>query len=142
LFLEFHGTPSGVKEQAEAVQQIAREHGGLDFEWAVDPADRARLWEARHAAFLACLELRPGARAFVTDACVPISRLAGCSAETIEDTRASSLACPILGHVGDGNVHCIILANATNPAEMEEAERLNQRVMRQALELDGTCTGE
>ena len=142
LFLEFHGTPSGVEEQAETVQEIAREHGGHDFEWAVDPEDRARLWDARHTAFLACLQLRPGARAFVTDACVPISRLAECIAATIEDTRASSLPCPILGHVGDGNFHCIILADPANPAEMEEAERLNQRVMRRALAMDGTCTGE
>jgi D-lactate dehydrogenase (cytochrome) len=142
LFLEFHGTPAGVKEQAEAVQQVAREHGGLDFEWAVAPEARARLWDARHTAFLAILQFRPGARAFVTDACVPISRLAGCIAETIEDTRASTLPCPVLGHVGDGNFHCIILADPTSPAEMEEAERLNQRVMRRALAQDGTCTGE
>jgi D-lactate dehydrogenase (cytochrome) len=142
LFLEFHGTPSGVAEQAEAVQGIAREHGGRDFEWAVDPEARTRLWDARHAAFLAILQLRPGARAFVTDACVPISRLAECIAGTMEDTRASSLPCPILGHVGDGNFHCVLLADPANPAEMEEAERLNRRVMRRALALDGTCTGE
>jgi D-lactate dehydrogenase (cytochrome) len=142
LFLEFHGTASSVEEQAETVQVIAREHGGHGFEWAVDPEDRARLWDARHAAFLACLQLRPGARAFVTDACVPISRLAECIAATIEDTSKSSLPCPILGHVGDGNFHCIILADPGDPAEMEEAERLNHRVMRRALAMDGTCTGE
>jgi len=142
LFLEFHGSPASVAEQAEAVQGIAREHGGDDFEWAVDPADRARLWDARHSAYLACLALRPGARAFVTDACVPISRLAECIAATIEDVRASSLPCPILGHVGDGNFHCIILTDPTNPVEVEEAERLNMIVMRRALAMDGTCTGE
>lgn len=142
LFLEFHGTASSVEEQAETVQDLAREHGGHDFEWAVDPEARARLWDARHAAFLACLELRPGARAFVTDACVPISRLADCIAATIDDTRDSSLPCPILGHVGDGNFHCVILADPANPTEMAEAERLNQQVMRRALAMDGTCTGE
>jgi D-lactate dehydrogenase (cytochrome) len=142
LFLEFHGTPSGVREQAEAVQRVAREHGGQDFEWAADPGDRERLWAARHTAYLACLRLRPGARAFTTDACVPISRLAECIAATIEDTRGSPLPCPILGHVGDGNFHCIIVVDPTSPAEMAEAERLNQRVMRRALAMDGTCTGE
>jgi D-lactate dehydrogenase (cytochrome) len=86
--------------------------------------------------------LRLGARAFVTDACVSISRLTECVAATIDDTRASSLPCPILGHVGDGNFHCIILADPTSPAEMDEAERLNQRIMRRALAMDGTCTGE
>jgi D-lactate dehydrogenase (cytochrome) len=142
LFLEFHGTPASVREQAKAVQEIAREHGGHDFEWAVDPEDRTHLWDARHTAFLACLRLRPGARAFVTDACVPISQLAECIAATIEDTRTSSLPCPILGHVGDGNFNCVIVADPSSLAEMEEAERLNQRVMRRALAMDGTCTGE
>jgi D-lactate dehydrogenase (cytochrome) len=142
LFLEFHGAPSSVQEQAETVQTVAREHGGRDFEWAVDTDQRARLWDARHSAFLACLQLRPGARAFVTDACVPISRLAECIAATIDDTRTSSLPCPILGHVGDGNFHCIIIADPGDPAEMEEAEQLNQRAMRRALAMDGTCTGE
>jgi D-lactate dehydrogenase (cytochrome) len=142
LFLEFHGTASSVKEQAESVQTIAREHGGYDFEWAMSPEERTRLWDARHSAFLACLQLRPGARAFTTDACVPISRLAECITATIEDTRTSSLPCPILGHVGDGNFHCVIIVDPNNPGEMEEAERLNQRVMRRALAMDGTCTGE
>jgi D-lactate dehydrogenase (cytochrome) len=142
LFLEFHGTPSGVAEQAETVQRIAREHGGQEFEWAVAPEDRVPLWDARHTAYLACLRLRPGARAFTTDACVPISRLAECIAETIADTRASSLPCPILGHVGDGNFHCVIVVDPTSPTEMAEAERLNRRVMRRALAMDGTCTGE
>jgi D-lactate dehydrogenase (cytochrome) len=142
LFLEFHGTPASVQEQAETVQRIAREHGGHDFEWAVEPEDRQRLWNARHTAYFACLQLRPGARAFVTDACVPISRLTECITATIEDTRTSSLPCPILGHVGDGNFHCLIIVDPTDPAEVEEAERLNKRVMRRALAMDGTCTGE
>ncbi len=142
LFLEFHGTPSAVREQAETVQEIARENGGEDFEWAVHPEDRTRLWNARHKAFHACIQLRPGARAFTTDACVPISRLADCIRETIEDTRTSSLPCPIFGHVGDGNFHCVIVADPNNAAEMQEAERLNQRVMQRALAMDGTCTGE
>ena len=142
LFLEFHGTPSSVEEQAEAVQRIARSTAGTTSSGRSIPRPGHALWDARHSAFLACLQLRPGARAFVTDACVPISRLAECIAATIEDTRTSPLPCPILGHVGDGNFHCIILADPGDPAEMEEAERLNQRVMRRALAMDGTCTGE
>ena len=142
LFLEFHGTPSGVEEQAETVQEIAREHGGDDFEWAVDPEDRCALLGRPAHGVPGLPPATAGARAFVTDACVPISRLAECIAATIEDTRTSSLPCPILGHVGDGNFHCIIIADPGDPAEMAEAERLNQRVMRRALALDGTCTGE
>lgn len=142
LFLEFHGSEAAVREQAEAVQQVAHERGGRDFEWAVHPEDRSRLWNARHLAFFACLQLKPGCRAFTTDACVPISRLADCIDATLADTASTSLPVPVFGHVGDGNFHCVILADPTRPEEMAEAERLNQRVMRRALSMDGTCTGE
>jgi D-lactate dehydrogenase (cytochrome) len=142
LFLEFHGTPASVREQAQTVQELAREHGGQDFEWATQPEDRSRLWNARHMAFFAALQLKAGSRAFTTDACVPISRLAECIRATLDDTATSSLPCPLFGHVGDGNFHCVILADPDDPAEMAEAERLNQRVMQRALAMEGTCTGE
>jgi D-lactate dehydrogenase (cytochrome) len=142
LLFEFHGSPSSVAEQVEAVQAIAREHGAAAFEWANQPEERSRLWEARHNAYFACLQLKPGARSFTTDVCVPISRLAECISETIRDTSASPLPAPILGHVGDGNFHCAILADPEKADELEEAERLNRRIVRRALAMDGTCTGE
>ncbi len=142
LLFEFHGSHTGVKEQAEAVQAIAAEHGGLGFQWATRPEDRSRLWEARHNAYFACLQLKPGCRSVTTDVCVPISRLADCIAETIADTEASFLPAPILGHVGDGNFHCAILADPNDPRELAEAERLNRRIVARALAADGTCTGE
>jgi D-lactate dehydrogenase (cytochrome) len=142
LLFEFHGTPSGVEEQTATVQDLARDHGGHDFQWATTPEDRTRLWSARHNAYFACLQLKPGSRSCTTDVCVPISRLAECIAETIKDTEASRLPAPILGHVGDGNFHCAILVDPADPAEMEEAERLNQRIVERALRMDGTCTGE
>jgi D-lactate dehydrogenase (cytochrome) len=142
LLFEFHGSPASVEEQAKTVQEIAREHGGEGFQWATQPEDRTRLWEARHNAYFACLQLKPGCRSFTTDVCVPISRLAECITETIADTEASFLPAPILGHVGDGNFHCAILANADDPREVEEAERLNTRIVERALAMDGTCTGE
>jgi len=142
LLFEFHGTPSGVEEQTATVQDIARDHGGHDFQWATTPEDRTRLWSARHNAYFACLQLKPGSRSCTTDVCVPISRLAECIGETIRDTEASSLPAPILGHVGDGNFHCAILVDPASPEEVEEAERLNQRIVERALRMDGTCTGE
>ena len=117
LLFEFHGSPASVEEQAKTVQEIASEHGGQGFQWATKPEDRTRLWEARHNAYFACLQLKPGCRSFTTDVCVPISRLAECITETIADTEASFLPAPILGHVGDGNFHCAILANADDPRE-------------------------
>jgi len=142
LLFEFHGTASSVEEQTAAVQEIAHDHGGRDFHWATTPEERTRLWAARHNAYFACLQLKPGCRSSTTDVCVPISRLAECIDETIRDTEASSLPAPILGHVGDGNFHCAILVDPASEAEMEEAERLNRRIVERALAMDGTCTGE
>jgi D-lactate dehydrogenase (cytochrome) len=142
LFFEFHGSAAAVAEQIEAVTQIAREHGSNDLQWAATPEERTRLWSARHNAYFACLQLKPGCRSFTTDVCVPISRLAECIVETERDTAESFLPAPILGHVGDGNFHVAILANPADPREAEEAERLNQRIVARALAMDGTCTGE
>ncbi|THF63921.1 FAD-binding protein [Pseudothauera nasutitermitis] len=142
LFFEFHGSPAGVEEQAASVQEIAREQGGMDFEWATRPEDRSRLWQARHDTYFACLNLRPGSRGVTTDVCVPISRLAEAIAGAREDIAASGLIAPILGHVGDGNFHTVILVDPDNPAELERAEALNRRIVERALALDGTCTGE
>jgi D-lactate dehydrogenase (cytochrome) len=142
LFFEFHGTESSVKEQAELVQQLAREHGGQDFEWASRPEDRTRLWNARHNAYFACLQMRPGCRAISTDTCVPISRLADSisGARRILDT--AKFPTMLLGHVGDGNFHAVLLIDPNDAHEAEEAERLNDEIVRLAQSMDGTCTGE
>jgi D-lactate dehydrogenase (cytochrome) len=142
LFLEFHGTSAAVVEQAKAVQEIAREHGGLDFQWATRQEERTKLWEARHNAYFACLQLKPGSRALSTDVCVPISRLAECVIETTKDIDAASLPIPLFGHVGDGNFHLVILIDPRKDAEIEEAKALNVRVVERALAMEGTCTGE
>jgi D-lactate dehydrogenase (cytochrome) len=142
LLLEFHGSEAGVVEQAQAVQELARENGGLDFQWATRPEERSRLWEARHQAYFACLQLKPGARAISTDVCVPISRLAECVVETARDIDKASLPVPLFGHVGDGNFHLVILIDPNKPGELEEAKALNVRVVKRALAMEGTCTGE
>jgi D-lactate dehydrogenase (cytochrome) len=142
LFFEFHGTESGVKEQAQTVQDITADNHGTDFEWATRPEDRSRLWNARHSAYFAMLQLKPGCRAVTTDVCVPISRLAECVEETEKDLVASTLPCPIVGHVGDGNFHVAMLLDPAKPEELEEAERLNKRIVGRALKMGGTCTGE
>lgn len=142
LLFEFHGSPAGVQEQAEAVQSITDDHQGQDFEWATLPEDRNRLWTARHNAYFAGLQLRPGCRASTTDVCVPISRLAECIAATNEDLLKASFPALIIGHVGDGNFHVQMLLDPDNPAEFEEAEALNRKLVERTLEMDGTCTGE
>jgi D-lactate dehydrogenase (cytochrome) len=142
VFFEFHGTKTSVVEQAEAVQAIAREHGGMDFVWATKPEERTQLWQARHDAYFACLQIRPGSRAVSTDVCVPISRLAECVHETMEDVRSYIAPVPLLGHIGDGNFHLMFLVDPAKPEETELAKAFNQRLIERALRLEGTCTGE
>ena len=142
LLMEFHGTTAGVAEQVETVQQLAAEHGGMAFEWAVTPEERTRLWTARHHAYFAGLQMRPGCRTVTTDTCVPISRLAECLLDTVSEVDASGLPYYIVGHVGDGNFHVAYLIDPSLPAERETAERLNLQLVQRALRLDGTCTGE
>lgn len=142
LFFEFHGSPAGVEEQAETVQAIAGDLGGANFEWATRPEDRTRLWQARHDAYFACLQLKPGCRCFPTDVCVPISRLAECIAETNEDIARVSIPIALFGHVGDGNFHLVVLVDPDNIKEMEEAAWISQRVVERAIAMEGTCTGE
>ena len=142
LWYEFHGTGRGVEEQATRMQAIAREHGGVEFVWATRPEERSRLWQARHDAYFACLQLKPGSRMIATDVCVPISRLADCIGETQVDIAASSLPIPLFGHVGDGNFHLMSLVDPDRDDEIEEAWALNARLVRRAIAMGGTSTGE
>jgi D-lactate dehydrogenase (cytochrome) len=142
LFFEFHGSAAGVAEQAEMVNAIAAEHGAGDFRWATKPEERSKLWQARHDAYYAAKALRPGAKGWATDVCVPISRLAECISETKADIRGSKLIAPIVGHVGDGNFHLTFVIDPDEPSEMAEARRINDRMVMRALALGGTCTGE
>ncbi|BAE51789.1 FAD-binding oxidoreductase [Paramagnetospirillum magneticum] len=142
LFFEFHGSPASVQEQAEKVEAIATEFGAEGFQWATGAEERTKLWAARHNAYYAGVGLRPGCRAWTTDACVPISRLAECLLETEEDLKTTPLISAIVGHVGDGNFHVMLLVDPGKPEEAAEAERINHRIVRRALAMDGTCTGE
>jgi D-lactate dehydrogenase (cytochrome) len=142
VFFEFHGSQSSVVEQAETVQEIAKEHGGHDFQWATKPEERNQLWQARHDAYFACLQIRPGSRAVSTDVCVPISRLAECVHETMEDVKNYIAPVPLLGHIGDGNFHLMLLVDPAKPEETEIAKTFNKRLVERALRMEGTCTGE
>jgi D-lactate dehydrogenase (cytochrome) len=142
LFFEFHGSEAGVAEQATLVGELARDFGAAGFEWATRPEDRTRLWAARHDAFWATRELRPGAEARATDVCVPISRLAECILETRADIDANGLVAPVVGHVGDGNFHLTFLVDPNDEGEVARAEAVNHRMIDRALAMGGTCTGE
>ncbi|RZL49043.1 MAG: FAD-binding protein [Variovorax sp.] len=142
LLMEFHGSPSGVKEQAEVVQELASDHGGNAFEWATTPEERTRLWTARHNAYFAAIQSRPGCRAISTDTCVPISRLADCLLESVAEADASGIPYFLVGHVGDGNFHFGYLIDPDDTAERARAEALNHALVTRAIALEGTCSGE
>ncbi|TAK43910.1 MAG: FAD-binding protein [Betaproteobacteria bacterium] len=142
VFFEFHGSGASVVEQAEAVQAIARENGGMDFQWATRPEERTQLWDARHNAYFAVLQTRPGSRAVSTDVCVPISRLAECVRESMEDVKSYVVPVPLLGHIGDGNFHLVFLIDPANADELALAKMLNKRLVERAIRMEGTCTGE
>jgi D-lactate dehydrogenase (cytochrome) len=142
LLMEFHGSPAGVAEQAQTVQEIAREFGGEDFDWATTPEERTRLWTARHHAYLSALQTKPGCRCVTTDTCVPISRLAESINESVREADEAGLPYFLVGHVGDGNFHVGYLIDPAIPAERDTAERLSHQMVQRALRLEGTCTGE
>jgi D-lactate dehydrogenase (cytochrome) len=143
LFFEFHSDSARhVADQAETVQGLAAERGGRGFEWATRLEDRERLWQARHDAFYAAVALRPGSRAWTTDVCVPISRLADCVVETKADNVGASFPICLVGHAGDGNFHLMYVLDPASGAELAEASRLNERMVLRALAMGGTCSGE
>jgi D-lactate dehydrogenase (cytochrome) len=142
LFYEFHGTEASATEQAEMVRAISDDYGGTAFQWTSKEEDRNKLWQARHDAYYAGLALAPGKKAIATDACVPISRLAECIVETRADIDRSGLTVPIVGHVGDGNFHLIILYDPDDADELKRGHDLNERLIQRTLAMGGTCTGE
>jgi D-lactate dehydrogenase (cytochrome) len=142
LFLEFHGTTAGVAEQVQMFDEISSEFGASGFQWADQEVDRQKLWRARHDAYYAGLAVSPGSRGYVTDVCVPISRLADCIAETQADIAASGLFAPVIGHVGDGNFHSTIFIDPDDEAMFARALELDKRMVERAQAMGGTCTGE
>lgn len=143
LFFEFHGaSQANVEEQTRAVEEIARGHGAIGFEWAATPEARATLWQARHDVLYATIASRPGWRAWTTDICVPISSLAECILETQEDLREAKVVAPLVGHAGDGNFHLIFMVDPDDGRTLAQVKELNARLVARALKFGGTCTGE
>lgn len=142
LFLEFHGSAAAVREQAEAVAAIAGGHGGAGFQWATDAAARGRLWQARHDAYWAALALKPGWRGITTDVCVPISRLTEALVGAKEDAEAAGHVTCIVGHVGDGNFHQVVLYDPSDPQGLERAWEMDRAIVARGLAAGGTCSGE
>ena len=142
VFFEFHGSEDEVRAHGAVIEEICRGLGGTDFRYARRQEERARLWKARHDVYPAILALRPGSHGLTSDVCVPVSRLARCMAETRDDMTAASLPWGIVGHIGDGNFHAVFMIDPDSEAELAEAEAFNERIVRRALAMEGTCTGE
>lgn len=142
LFVEFHGTEISVQEQATLFGEIIQDFGGQGFVWDSQEEKRKKLWQARHNAYHAARALRPECDSLPTDACVPISRLAECVTQTVADIESQGLLAPVVGHVGDGNFHVLLILDKNNPDEVTKAKGILSRLAKRAIEMDGTCTGE
>jgi len=142
LFFEFHGTKAGVAEQAQQVEEIAAGFNGANFQWASGQEELNRLWHVRHNVHYAVQAVRPGGRVWGTDVCVPISQLTELMRSTHADTQDASFYVTMVGHVGDGNFHVGLIIDPDNPAEMAEATAINDRLVKRAIALEGTATGE
>ncbi len=142
LFLEFHGTQAVVEDQVKLFGEISADFGASGFQWADREEERQKLWRARHDAYYAGLAMKPGYRGYVTDVCVPISRLAECIEETRQEIEASGLYAPIIGHVGDGNFHSTNFSDPDDQEMLDKALELDRNMVRRAQEMGGTCTGE
>jgi D-lactate dehydrogenase (cytochrome) len=142
MLMEFHGSPAGVQEQIATVQEIVSDNRGHGFQWADTPEERTRLWTARHNAYFAGIQSRPGCRCVTTDTCVPISKLADALLDSVDEANAAGIPYFMVGHVGDGNFHMGYLIDPDNAQERETAEQLNAQLVARALRLGGTCTGE
>jgi D-lactate dehydrogenase (cytochrome) len=142
LLMEFHGSPAGVQEQIDTVQELAKGNGAQAFEWASTPEERTKLWTARHNAYFAAIQSKPGCRAISTDTCVPISKLADALLDSVDEANASGLPYFLVGHVGDGNFHFGYLIDPDNAEEFAKAEQLNHSLVHRTLNLGGTCSGE
>lgn len=142
LFVEFHGSDAGVAEQADMFGEIAKDCNGGEFVWTAQAEERTKLWQARHDAYWASLGLRPGTQGISTDVCVPISRLAECVTQTAADIKELGFIAPIVGHVGDGNFHVLVLVDMNNSDEVARAAGFVSKLNKRAIAMDGTCTGE
>jgi len=142
LFLEFQGTTEEVGDQATRAGDIMTRFGAKGFEWAAGDAERDRLWEARHDGYHASLAMQPGSVGYVTDVCVPLTRLAECIRESKKAVDESGLVAPLYGHVGDGNFHVVALIQPGDGDPLAKARRLGDRIVEIALEMGGTCSGE
>lgn len=142
LFLEFHGSETSVAEQAEMFGEIANDCNGGEFVWTAQAEERTKLWQARHDAYWAAMGLRPGSQGISTDVCVPISRLAECVTETVQDIEEMGFLAPMVGHAGDGNFHVLVLLDMDDADEVTRASAFVSKLNKRAIAMDGTCTGE
>jgi D-lactate dehydrogenase (cytochrome) len=142
LFLEFHGNEAGLKQDVEFAQEIVFEEHCLQFDYETDSIKSAQLWNARHNLAYAFLHGFPGKKQMVTDVCLPLSELTGAILHARELIDQSSLDGAVLGHVGDGNFHALIMIDPNNKEDVASAHGINEKIVQYALRRGGTCTGE
>ena len=142
LFFEFHGSETSNNESISIVEELSKNNGGSDFQWASSPEEQKKLWKARHDVYYSVKALGNNMKVYSTDVCVPISKLVECIAWAENEVKKLGLTAPMVGHVGDGNFHSIVLYDPKDEDKQKKIREYSDNLISKALELEGTITGE
>ena len=142
LFFEFHGSESSNQENIKIVEEISKDNNGSSFKWAKDLEDRNKLWKARWDVYYSVKALIKNGRVYSTDICVPISNITECVNFAEEQAKKFGLRAPMVGHLGDGNFHVLLPFDPAKKEMYEKIREFNDLLIKKALEVNGTITGE
>ena len=142
LFFEFHGSETTNNEAIRIVEELSKGNNGSDFQWASSPEEQKKLWKARHDVYYSVKALGHNMKVYSTDVCVPISRLVECISWAEKEVKRLGLTAPMVGHVGDGNFHSIVLYDPDDKEKQKKIRQYSDDLINKALELEGTITGE
>ena len=140
LWIELTGSAATVQNDIVVLEGLAET--ALRFEHAQTAEAAAKLWRIRHDALYASRALRPGIKGISTDVCVPISKLPACISAILDVVATTDIQAPLVGHVGDGNFHLVLLYDPENEVEAKKAHHINSSLIEMAIEMGGTSTGE
>ena len=142
LFFEFHGSESSNNENIKIVEELSKDNKGSSFKWAKDLEERNKLWKARWDVYYSVKALINNGRVYSTDVCVPISKITECVNFAEEQAKKFGVRAPMVGHMGDGNFHVVLPFDPENKESYKKIRAFNDTLIRKALELNGTITGE
>ncbi len=143
LLMEFHGAiEAAMSAELDLVKDICEETGCVHFELGLGRAERNCLWAGRQALGEILFRIHPDSLYLITDVSVPISEYPVLASYTNGLYDELEVKGTIFGHAGDGNLHTVNFAPKDDPQKQKILQTFNDLVVKQAIELGGTCSGE